>query len=92
MTDGAVQLARTFTHEIVRPNVRAWESSGRYPRKQVAASGLTGMFSPAADGGLDLAFPQAAGVFEELGPGGCWAGVLPFHAQRRCFCDHPGGQ
>ena len=44
MTDGAVQLARAFTRDIVRPNVRAWESSGRYPRELVAASGLTGMF------------------------------------------------
>lgn len=69
MTDGAVQLARAFTRDIVRPNVRAWESSRRYSRELVAASGLTGMFCPAADGGLDLTFPQAAEVFEELGRG-----------------------
>ena len=45
MSAGAVQLARAFTREIVRPSVRAWESSGRYPRELVAGSGLTGMFS-----------------------------------------------
>ena len=32
-------------------------------------SGLTGLFVAPADGGLGLSFPQAVGVFEELGRG-----------------------
>jgi alkylation response protein AidB-like acyl-CoA dehydrogenase len=55
--------------DVVKPNVRSWERGGRYPRSEVAASGLTGLFSPAKDGGLDLSFTEAAPVFEELGRG-----------------------
>jgi alkylation response protein AidB-like acyl-CoA dehydrogenase len=63
------QRARAFVHEVVKPNLAAWERSANYPRDAVAASGLTGIFSPAADGGLDLTFAEAIAVFEELGRG-----------------------
>ena len=69
MTRPARELATRFVDDVVRPSVAAWEEGGRYPRLDVATSGLTGLFSPAADGGLDLTYADAAGVFEELGRG-----------------------
>ena len=69
MSADAVQLATRFVRDVVQPNIDRWEAGATYPRVEVAASGLTGMFSPAADGGLDLSFPEAVGVFEELGRG-----------------------
>lgn len=46
-----------------------WEARARYPRDEVAGSGLTGLFSPAELGGLDLTYPEGMAVFEELGRG-----------------------
>jgi alkylation response protein AidB-like acyl-CoA dehydrogenase len=62
-------LARRLVREVVRPQIAAWERSARYPRDAVAASGLTGIFSPVSEGGLDLSFDAAIDVFEELGRG-----------------------
>jgi hypothetical protein len=61
--------AARFVRDVVRPLVSEWERSGRYPREEVRASGLTGLFSPRGVGGLDLPYPQGMGVFEELGRG-----------------------
>jgi alkylation response protein AidB-like acyl-CoA dehydrogenase len=61
--------ARRWVQDVVQPNIRTWERSTSYPRAAVVASGLTGMFSPAADGGLDLSPTDAIGVFEQLGRG-----------------------
>jgi hypothetical protein len=69
MSADAVHLATRFVRDVVQPTIEEWEGSATYPRKEVAASGLTGMFSPTDDGGLDLSFPEAAEVFEELGRG-----------------------
>lgn len=69
MSEQAVQLATRFVRDVVQPNVQEWERTATYPRGDVAASGLTGMFSPTDDGGLGLSFPEAAEVFEELGRG-----------------------
>lgn len=69
MSTDAVQLAKEFVRSVVRPSIDAWEQSGSYPRQAVKESGLTGMFAPAEQGGLDLSFPEAVGVFEELGRG-----------------------
>jgi len=67
--NSAVELARAFVHDVVRPTIREWERGAVYPRTAVRNTGLTGLFAPAEDGGLDLALPQAVAVFEELGRG-----------------------
>src|SRR5215471_11885481 len=65
----AVGLARAFVDDVVRPTIREWERGAVYPRAAVRNSGLTGLFTPAEDGGLDLALSEAVAVFEELGRG-----------------------
>jgi alkylation response protein AidB-like acyl-CoA dehydrogenase len=65
----AVEPARRFVDEQVRPNLEAWNREARYPREAVGASGLTGLFAPAGFGGLDLSYPEGMDVFEELGRG-----------------------
>ena len=67
--DQAVDLARAFVREVVQPGVAGWDRAARYPREDVRASGLTGLFAPADQGGLDLSYGKAAQVFEELGRG-----------------------
>jgi alkylation response protein AidB-like acyl-CoA dehydrogenase len=69
MAPPPAELAKVFVDEVVRPSVREWERDRRYPRSAVEGSGLTGLFAPTADGGLDLSFPEAVEVFEELGRG-----------------------
>ena len=61
--------AATFVRDVVRPGVEGWDRTGTYPRAEVAGSGLTGLFSPAENGGLGLGFPAGMEVFEELGRG-----------------------
>jgi alkylation response protein AidB-like acyl-CoA dehydrogenase len=61
--------AAAFAREQVIPAIDGWERDGRYPRSVVAASGLTGLFAPAAVGGAALTYPQGMAVFEELGRG-----------------------
>src|SRR5207248_3905817 len=61
--------AARFVREQVAPAVDEWEQAGRFPRAVVAESGLTGLFSPRAFGGLELGYPDGMGVFEELGRG-----------------------
>jgi alkylation response protein AidB-like acyl-CoA dehydrogenase len=61
--------AAAFVHDVVRPGVGEWERAGAYPRAAVAASGLTGLFSPAGHGGSGLGYPAGMEVFEELGRG-----------------------
>jgi alkylation response protein AidB-like acyl-CoA dehydrogenase len=61
--------ARQFVREVVRPGLADWETQARYPRAAVAASGLTGLFAPRSVGGLELTYPQAMPIFEELGRG-----------------------
>ncbi len=65
----AVELARRFVVEQVHPNLERWDAEARYPRDAIRGSGLTGLFAPAAAGGLDLSFPDGMAVFEELGRG-----------------------
>jgi alkylation response protein AidB-like acyl-CoA dehydrogenase len=64
-----IELAQAFVDDVVRPTVGEWERGATYPRSAVRNSGLTGMFAPAEDGGLDLTLAEAVGVFEELGRG-----------------------
>jgi alkylation response protein AidB-like acyl-CoA dehydrogenase len=64
----ALEAAR-FVREQVRPRLDEWERDARYPREAVRDSGLTGLFSPADVGGLDLSYPEGMAVFEELGRG-----------------------
>ncbi len=64
-----VEDARRIVRETIAPRVREWETSAAYPRAEVAGSGLTGLFAPAARGGLGLGFPEGMEVFEELGRG-----------------------
>lgn len=61
--------AAAFVNDVVRPGVEGWERAGAYPRAAVAASGLTGLFSPVEHGGAALGFPAGMDVFEELGRG-----------------------
>jgi alkylation response protein AidB-like acyl-CoA dehydrogenase len=63
------QLARRLVDETVRPSVGGWERDAAYPREVAAGSGLTGLFTPAGAGGLDLGFEDGMAVFEELGRG-----------------------
>lgn len=65
----AAELARAFVDDVVRPTIREWERDAVYPRTAVRNSGLTGLFAPAEDGGLELALSDAVAVFEELGRG-----------------------
>ncbi len=69
MSTETTDRARTFVDDVVRPSIREWEKTAAYPRQAVSRSGLTGLFAPDGDGGLDLTFPEAVGVFEELGRG-----------------------
>ena len=69
MSEAVVQRAKTFVDEVVKPSIRDWERTGSYPREAVAGCGLTGMFVPGDQGGLDLSYLAAADVFEELGRG-----------------------
>jgi len=64
-----VEQARGFARGQVAPAIEVWEAEGRYPREVVRGSGLTGLFSPAELGGLDLSYPDGMAVFEELGRG-----------------------
>lgn len=61
--------AARFVRQAVRPLILEWDRRARYPRDEVRASGLTGLFSPADAGGLDLSYPEGMEVFEELGRG-----------------------
>ena len=65
----SVEGARRFVREQVKPHLDEWDAAERYPRDAVRASGLTGLFSPRAAGGLELTFPEGMAVFEELGRG-----------------------
>lgn len=65
----AVERARAFVDERVRPHVEDWDRAVRYPREDVRASGLTGLFTSRDAGGIDLTFPEGMAVFEELGRG-----------------------
>jgi len=69
MNVSAPQLAKSFVRDVVNPSLAGWERSATYPRREVRSCGLTGIFSPAADGGLDLSYAEAVAVFEELGRG-----------------------
>jgi len=69
MVEPASKLAKRFVDEVVRPSVAEWERGTTYPREAVRDSGLTGLFAPADRGGLDLPFPEAVEVFEQLGRG-----------------------
>lgn len=69
MTSSPLELAARFVDDVVRPSLARWDEERAYPRGAVAASGLTGVFAPVGDGGLDLSYPEAVGVFEELGRG-----------------------
>jgi alkylation response protein AidB-like acyl-CoA dehydrogenase len=64
-----VARAANFVREVVARDLDAWEAAGRYPREAIRASGLTGLFSPAQFGGLDLSYSDGMAVFEELGRG-----------------------
>ena len=93
MTASPVDLARAFVDDEVRPNVATWEAGARYPRDAVAASGLTGLFAPAAAGGLDLSFPDGMAVFEELGRGdAALAFSLSMHNAVTSVVTRGGGQ
>src|SRR5581483_1059864 len=61
--------AAAFVRDVIRPGVNGWERDDTYPREAVAGSGLTGLFSPAGQGGSALGFPAGMEVFEELGRG-----------------------
>ena len=63
------EAAAAFVRDVVRPAVAGWDDAGSYPREAVAASGLTGLFCPAAIGGAGLGYPAGMEVFEELGRG-----------------------
>jgi alkylation response protein AidB-like acyl-CoA dehydrogenase len=65
----ALERARRFVRDEIRPHLEAWDRAARYPREAVRDSGLTGMFSPAERGGLELPFVDGMDVFEELGRG-----------------------
>ena len=69
MSAPEVRLAQKFVRDVVKPSIDEWEATTTYPRAAVQGSGLTGMFAPRDQGGLDLTFPQAVPVFEELGRG-----------------------
>lgn len=62
-------LAARIVREQVLPNLETWEREAIYPREVVQGSGLTGLFAPTDVGGLDLSYPDAMPVFEELGRG-----------------------
>ena len=62
--------AAAFVRDTVKPGVAAWERDGRYPRAAVAASGLTGLFCPAASRRQRRSASRPGmEVFEELGRG-----------------------
>lgn len=63
------ELARRLVDATIRPSVGAWERKAAYPRDVAGGSGLTGLFTPAAHGGIDLGFEEGMAVFEELGRG-----------------------
>lgn len=75
---------RGFVDREIRPVVREWETSGRYPHEIVVGMremGLFGITIPEEHGGLGLDFVTLTIVFEELSRG--WmgiAGILGSHS------------
>ena len=88
------QHARAFVNSCVRPELERWERERRYPREQVAGSGLTGLFAAPSIGGAGLDFPAAMEVFEELGRAdAALAFSLSMHnavTAAVCTCDDAG--
>lgn len=82
------QTLRRFVDDEIRPVVKDWEHSGRYPTEIVESMkhmGLFGITVPEEYGGLGADFVSLALVFEEISRG--WmgiAGILGSHSLS-CF-------
>ena len=82
------QTLRRFVHDEIRPVVKEWEHSGRYPAEIVESMkrmGLFGITVPEEYGGMGADFVSLSLVFEEISRG--WmgiAGILGTHSLS-CF-------
>ena len=62
--------ARRHADDVIKPQVREWESAAVFPREAAAlaaADGLLGLFAPVTVGGQGAGLAAAMDVFEELG-------------------------
>ena len=75
--------ARRHADDVVKPQVREWESGGGVPargRGAAAGDGLLGLFAPGDVGGQGASLAEAMDVFEELGRGdAAYAFALSMH-------------
>jgi alkylation response protein AidB-like acyl-CoA dehydrogenase len=78
-----LQRARYHADVVVKPGVDRWNDEAVWPRNasdQAGAAGLTGLYAPAAYGGLGLPLGEAIRVYEELGKAdGAYAFALSMH-------------
>ena len=75
--------ARRHADDVIKPQIREWESAAVFPREAAAlaaADGLLGLFAPATIGGQGASLAAAMDVFEELGRGdAAYAFALSMH-------------
>jgi alkylation response protein AidB-like acyl-CoA dehydrogenase len=75
--------ARRHAEDVIKPEVREWESAAAFPRaaaQAAAADGLLGLFAPEDVGGQGSSLAGAMDVFEELGRGdAAYAFALSMH-------------
>jgi hypothetical protein len=81
--ENILEMARIHCDEVIRPNVKDWESTTTYPLEAVAEAakqGLLGLYCPKDFGGQGLSFEEGIPVFEELGKGeGLYAFSFSMH-------------
>lgn len=82
-SESILKAAKIHCDQIIRPNVKDWESTTRYPLEAVseaARHGLLGLYCPKNYGGQELSFAEGIPVFEELGRGeGLYAFSFSMH-------------
>jgi alkylation response protein AidB-like acyl-CoA dehydrogenase len=81
--DTLLAAARRHAHDVVGPEVDAWNATATWPRhasERAGALGLMGLYCPKAWGGQDLSLADGIRVYEELGWGdAAYAFALSMH-------------
>lgn len=78
-----LEAARAHAHDVIAPNVDAWNAAKTWPRaasEKAGAVGLTGLYAPEDLGGQGLPLSEGIQVYEQLGLGdGAYAFALSMH-------------
>jgi hypothetical protein len=81
--DAVLAAARRHVHDVVDPQIDAWNEDAVWPRhasELAGALGLTGLYCPEAWGGQGLPLADGVRVYEELGRGdAAYAFALSMH-------------